>query len=121
MVSGGVPHERIALTEGTFWSGRPHDYNNPEAHQYFGQIRDLVFAGRFQEAEKRVDQHFLGVPAAQQAYQPLGDLLLSFGSERAATDYLLSCPVNGTVSSTIIGTATGRTTGTGGTIRIYIT
>jgi alpha-L-fucosidase 2 len=87
MVFGGVPQERIALNEGTFWSGRPHDYNDPEAHQYFGQIRDLVFAGKFQEAEKLVDEHFYGVPAAQQAYQPLGDLLLSFDGERAATDY----------------------------------
>ena len=87
MVFGGVPQERIALNEGTFWSGRPHDYNNPEAHQYFGQIRDFVFAGKFQEAEKLVDEHFYGVPAAQQAYQPLGDLLLSFDGERAATDY----------------------------------
>jgi alpha-L-fucosidase 2 len=87
MVFGGVPQERIALNEGTFWSGRPHDYNNPEAHQYFGQIRDHVFAGKFQEAEKLVDEHFYGVPAAQQAYQPLADLLLSFDGERAATDY----------------------------------
>ena len=44
-------------------------------------------AGKFQEAEKLVDEHFFGVPAAQQAYQPLGDLLLSFDGERAATDY----------------------------------
>jgi alpha-L-fucosidase 2 len=87
MVFGGVPQERIALNEGTFWSGRPHDYNNPEAHRYFGSIRDLVLAGRFQEAEKLVDAHFLGAPAAQQAYQPLGDLLLSFDGGRAATDY----------------------------------
>ena len=88
MVFGGVPQERIALNEGTFWSGRPHDYNNREAHQYFGQIRDLVFAGKFQVAEKLVDEHFYGVPAAQQAYQPLGDLLLSFDGERGATDYV---------------------------------
>ncbi len=87
MVFGGVPQERIALNEGTFWSGRPHDYNSPVAHQYFGQIRDFVFAGKFHEAEKLVDEHFYGVPAAQQAYQPLGDLLMSFDGERAATDY----------------------------------
>ena len=87
MVFGGVTQERIALNEGTFWSGRPHDYDNPEAHKYFGQIRDLVFAEKFQEAEKLVDEHFFGVPAAQQAYQPLGDLLLSFDGEPAATDY----------------------------------
>ncbi len=28
MVFGGVPEERIALNEGTFWSGRPHDYDS---------------------------------------------------------------------------------------------
>ena len=78
MVFGGVQHERIALYEGTFWSGRPHDYDNPEALKYFPQVRDLVFAGKFQEAEKLADAHFFGVPAAQQAFQPLGDLNLSF-------------------------------------------
>jgi alpha-L-fucosidase 2 len=87
MVFGGVKQERIAVNEGTFWSGRPHDYDNPEAHKYFGQIRDLVFAEKFREAEKLVDEHFFGIPAAQQAYQPLGDLLLSFDGEPAATDY----------------------------------
>ncbi len=87
MVFGGVPQERIALNEGTFWSGRPHDYDDPEAHRYFGRIRDLVVAGKFQEAEKLVDEHFQGVPAAQQAYQPLGDLLLSFDGEQTAMDY----------------------------------
>src|SRR5258706_5872046 len=45
MVFGGVQHERIALNESSFWSGRPHDYNNPDALKYFPQIRDLVFAG----------------------------------------------------------------------------
>ena len=64
VVFGGVPHERIALNESTFWSGRPHDYDNPEAHQYFPRIRDLVFAGKFRDAEKMVDEHFYGVPAA---------------------------------------------------------
>jgi hypothetical protein len=77
MVFGGTQHERIALNEGTFWSGRPHDYNNPDAGAYFPQIRDLVFAGKFQEAEKMANDHFFGVPAAQQAFQPLGDLLLT--------------------------------------------
>jgi alpha-L-fucosidase 2 len=78
MVFGGVPEERIALNESTFWSGRPHNYDNPEALHYFPQIRDLVFAGKFQEAEKMANDHFWGIPKAQEAYQPIGDLLLSF-------------------------------------------
>ena len=28
MVFGGVPQERIALNESSFWSGRPHNYDD---------------------------------------------------------------------------------------------
>ena len=87
MVFGGIQQERIALNESSFWSGRPHDYDDPEAIKYFSQIRDLVFAGKFQEAEKLADEHFYGRPAAQQAYQPLGDLLLSFDGIERVGDY----------------------------------
>jgi alpha-L-fucosidase 2 len=86
MVFGGVLQERIALNESSFWSGRPHNYDNPEAFQYFPQIRDLVFAGKFQEAEKMVNDRFYGKPKAQEAFQPIGDLLLSFGATNF-TDY----------------------------------
>ena len=77
-VFGRVGNERIALNESTFWSGRPHDYNDYDAHNYFEKIKELVFAGKFKEAEKMVNDHFYGEPGAQQAYQPLGDLLLNF-------------------------------------------
>ena len=86
MVFGGVPQERIALNESSFWSGRPHDYDDTKAFQYFGQIRDLVFAEKFQEAEKMVNEHFYGKPKAQEAYQPIGDLALTFDSTNF-TDY----------------------------------
>ncbi len=41
----------------------------------------------FQEAEKLADAHFYGRPSGQQAYQPLGDLLLSFDDAQAVEDY----------------------------------
>ncbi len=83
MVFGGVPQERIALNESSFWSGRPHNYDDPNAGPYFSQIKDLVFAEKFQEAEKMADDHFWGIPNSQEAYQPIGDLVLSFEN----TDY----------------------------------
>ena len=86
MVFGGVPQERIALNESSFWSGRPHDYDDTNAFQYFPQIRDLVFADKFQEAEKMANDHFYGKPKAQEAYQPIGDLILTFGNTNF-TDY----------------------------------
>jgi alpha-L-fucosidase 2 len=87
MVFGGTQRERIALNESSFWSGRPHDYNEPQALKFFPQIRALVVAGKFQEAEKMADEHFFGVPVAQQAFQPLGDLLLSFDGVEETDDY----------------------------------
>jgi alpha-L-fucosidase 2 len=86
MVFGGVPQERIALNESSFWSGRPHNYDDPNAFQYFAQVRDLVFADKFQEAEKLANAHFYGIPKSQEAYQPIGDLLLSF-PDANVTDY----------------------------------
>jgi alpha-L-fucosidase 2 len=87
MVFGGTNTERIALNESSFWSGSPHDYNDPNAYNYFPKIRDLVFAEKFQEAEKMADEHFWGIPAAQQAYEPLGDLFLSFDDSLNVINY----------------------------------
>ena len=87
-VFGRVENERIALNESTFWSGRPHDYNDPDAHQYYDQIKQLMYAKKYKEAEKLVDEHFYGKPANQQTYVPVGDLLLDFQSgAEPVTDY----------------------------------
>ena len=87
-VFGRIENERIALNESTFWSGRPHDYNDPEAHEYYDQIKDLMYAQKYKEAEALVNEHFYGKPANQQTYVPVGDLLLDFkpGAE-PVTDY----------------------------------
>src|ERR1035438_1405879 len=87
MVFGGICDERVAINAASFWSGRPNNYDDPEAGRYYAQLRDLVAAQRFQEAEKLADEHFQGKPAAQQAYQPLGDLRLTFDGVDAVTDY----------------------------------
>ena len=77
-VFGRVENERIALNESTFWSGRPHDYNDPHAHEWYDRIKELMYAGKYKEAERMVDEHFYGKPANQQTYVPVGDLLLDF-------------------------------------------
>ena len=86
-VFGNPRQERIALNESTFWSGRPHDYDDPESNKHYARIRELISAGEFQEAEKLVNARFYGRPAAQQAFQPLGDLLLGFEGDEPVEDY----------------------------------
>ena len=87
MVFGGVTEERLQLNEDTLWSGRPHDYTNPNARQYLQQVRDLIFAGQYAQAQQMVDAHMMGVPRFLQAYQTLGDLRLTFSHADGVTDY----------------------------------
>ncbi len=88
-VFGQVYNERIALNESTFWSGRPHDYNDYNAYQYFDKIKELVWSGvHNQEAERLTREHFFSVPEYQQGFAPVGDLLLNFPETgESITDY----------------------------------
>jgi len=87
MVFGGTKTERIALNNSSFWSGKPHDYDDPNAGKYFDRIKALMSEQKFQEAEKMADDHFWGIPSGQQAYQPIGDLSLAFDGVGEAADY----------------------------------
>ena len=78
LVYGKLQDERISLNESSFWSGRPFDYNDPEAGKYYEPIKQLIFSNKFKEAETMIDEHFYGKPNAQQSYQPLGNLRLFF-------------------------------------------
>lgn len=78
LVYGKLQDEKISLNETSFWSGRPHDYDDPNAGQFYKPIQNLVFNGQYKEAEDMINKNFYGKPVAQQAYQPLGDLRMLF-------------------------------------------
>ena len=88
MVYGNVPLERISLNEGTFWSGGPGDNNNPGSAGYLEQARELLFSGRYREAEEIVTQHMMGGPEC--AFMPAGCLLLNFDGHDDPQDYCRS-------------------------------
>jgi alpha-L-fucosidase 2 len=52
MVFGDVNRERVQLNEESMWSGSPDDNNNPDAHRYLGEIRELLFKGAYGEASE---------------------------------------------------------------------
>lgn len=82
MVFGGPVSERYQLNEATLWSGAPTDWNNPKAKEVLPKVREAIFAGRYQEAEKLCKQ--MQGPY-NQSYQPMGDLRLTFPGDAAAT------------------------------------
>ena len=59
MVFGGIEQEELQLNEETFWSGGPHNNLSTKGHEALGEIRQMVFEGKFGEAQKR----FLHRPA----------------------------------------------------------
>ncbi len=97
MVFGGVHKERLQLNEDTLWSGYPYDPTNPDAHQHLERVRQLVFEGKYREAERIADQFMMGrVTVGNQtyfpfrhlmAYQPLGDLWLEFDHQGEVQAY----------------------------------
>lgn len=84
MVFGGIHRERIALNEDTLWSGFPRDPQNYDALRHLGPARELIFAGKYKEAEKLIDAKMLG--RRTESYQPLGDLWLEQGDSATEAD-----------------------------------
>lgn len=85
MVFGGVATERIQLNEDTLWSGRPRDKNNYNAYKYLPEARRLIFAGKYQEAQRLIEEKMLG--AYTEAYQPMGNMWITSEVDGSIRDY----------------------------------
>ena len=86
MEFGGTEDERIQINESTLWGGSPHNYTNPGAHAHLEEIRQLVFAGKLDEAEE-LSKSMMGQPKLLMPYQPFCDLRLNFPGHGQATEY----------------------------------
>jgi alpha-L-fucosidase 2 len=100
MVFGGVHTERLQLNENTLFSGGPYDTTNPRAREGLPKVRELIFAGRFAEAEKLANETLLGVPNTQMSYQPLAELLLVFPGLEGVRGYERSLDLDEAVATT---------------------
>ncbi|MEX2567572.1 MAG: glycoside hydrolase family 95 protein [Cyclobacteriaceae bacterium] len=87
MVFGGTEKERIQFNEETLWTGEPHDYANTGSWQYLDDIRNLLKRGKQTEAEKLAMENFMSIPLRQKAYQPFGDLWITFPGHTEVSGY----------------------------------
>ncbi|SPE39346.1 conserved exported hypothetical protein [Candidatus Sulfopaludibacter sp. SbA3] len=89
MVFGGVPHERIQVNEHTLWTGHHVEDDNAAAREQIVKIRQLLFEGKFTEANSvaRPAGRFIGPASARDTYQTLGDVLLDLHHEGEPADY----------------------------------
>jgi alpha-L-fucosidase 2 len=87
MIFGGVNEEHIQLNESTYWTGGPYSSVVKGGYKYLPEVRDLVFKGKFVEAQSLFGRKLMGYPVEQQKYQSLADLMLFFPSQKNATGY----------------------------------
>ena len=98
MVFGGATREHLQLNESTLWSGGPYSPINPEALPHLAEVRELIFAGRYADAEALANKHSMARPHLEMSYQPAGDLWLDFGHEGTITDYRRSLDLDSAVA-----------------------
>ncbi|MEV7327514.1 glycoside hydrolase family 95 protein [Micromonospora sp. NPDC093244] len=87
MVFGNVDSERLQLNEDTVWAGGPHDPSNTRGAGALAEIRRLVFANQWTQAQNLINQNMLGNPVGQLAYQTVGNLRLTFPTSGSASQY----------------------------------
>ncbi|WP_297089016.1 glycoside hydrolase family 95 protein [uncultured Draconibacterium sp.] len=87
MVYGNTSDELIQFNEETLWTGQPHDYAHEGASKYFAKLRELLWAGKQDEAEELGNAEFMSQPLGQLNYQPFGNILLSFPNHENSSNY----------------------------------
>jgi alpha-L-fucosidase 2 len=87
MVHGGVAREWLQLNEKSVWSGHPYYIEKPEMRESIPKARELLFAGRYGEAEALVQRTMTTQPDPRYgSYKPLGDLRLTFDLPTGETE-----------------------------------
>jgi alpha-L-fucosidase 2 len=103
MVFGGADKERIQFNDDTLFTGGPHDYAHKGAAKYLPELRKLLLEGKQKEAHDLGNKEFMGISTRgnnrQEAYQPFGDLNLTFAGHETFTDYYRGLNLNDAMTS----------------------
>lgn len=76
MIFGEPDAEHFQLNEDSLWYGGKADRVNPDAKRNLPIIREFIFKGKIQEAERLLKYSFTGTPQSERCYQTLGDMYL---------------------------------------------
>ena len=104
MVFGGIATERIQFNNDTLFAGEPHDYSHKGAVKHLPKIRELLFDGKQEDAHELAEQEFMSISTRgtnkQEAYQPFGDIVLSFPGHEDATEYYRELDLDNAIVTT---------------------
>ncbi len=101
MVFGGIQTERIALSESTAWSGAPATGEvNPGALAHLNEIRQLFFAGKYDQAQELCGKYLVGRMRNFGTNLPLPELQLAFDNVGDAKEYRRSLRLDEAIAHT---------------------
>jgi alpha-L-fucosidase 2 len=100
MVFGTAAQEKIQLNEETIWAGQPNNNINPEALAAIPEIRKLMFAGKFREAQQKADEKVMNQTNQGMAYQPAGDLNIAFPGHENTEAYYRELDITSAIATT---------------------
>lgn len=103
MIYGSPTNEIITLNEETIWSGeKRYDRDKKDGHKHLAKIQDLLFEGKYEEAEKLTQEKLLGerLQSGTQAYQMLGQLRLDRLGLDSISNYQRALNINEAVANT---------------------
>ena len=87
MVYGGAQDETIQLNEETFWSGGPYNNNSSQSLASLPKVRDLIFAGKEDEATTIINQKFIPGPHGMR-YLPMANLHIKMETQGQAERFV---------------------------------
>ena len=94
MVFGNPVNECIQINEESLWAGSKINNNNPEALKNLPALRQAIFTGEFQKAERIGSDFFVGTPSRIRSYQPVGNLKIRYFLTDSISDYRRSLTLN---------------------------
>ena len=100
MLWGAKKRETINFNDVTLWSGYPKDQDSAQSLEYLAKARELVFAGKCDEAEDVVMNKMDG--GYSEAYMPLGYLSLGFSTARTC-GYVRELDIDNAVHTVSLG------------------
>lgn len=96
----GNPEEEIALNEHTVWSGSPNRNDNPDAKAALPLVRQLIFDGRFKEADQLVREKMITKKSHGQFFAPVGSLHLNMQEQETYADYYRELDISTAIATT---------------------
>ena len=100
MVFGNPTTERIQLNEETIWAGQPNNNFNRQAKEWIPKIQQLIFDGKYQEAQDMANQHVMSQTNQGMPYQTFGDVYISQPAAAGYIDYRRELSLDSAISVT---------------------